>query len=102
MTHEQRVANGIALLDEHHPGWDTFIDLDRLDIENAYRCICGQLEQHGFFEEDWGVFEKHGNERGIMGTNEGDYRKLTVEWKKAIKKRREGATRERREELVPA
>jgi hypothetical protein len=43
LTPEQRVANGAAWLDEDRPGWESKIDLARLDIASGIDCICGQV-----------------------------------------------------------
>lgn len=90
MTHKERVANGMALLDEHYPGWLDYIDLDVLDISDPFSCVCGQLWKHGFFDENWGLFEDIvvGRNAGIMAVGFDDYRQLTVEWKLAIEERR--------------
>lgn len=37
-----RVAAGAAWLDQNRPGWADRIDLDRLHMRNACRCILGQ------------------------------------------------------------
>lgn len=39
----ERVAAGAAYLDQHQPGWDAQIDLDRLNISSACDCVLGQL-----------------------------------------------------------
>jgi hypothetical protein len=38
-----RVARGVALLDEHKPGWERLIDLSQFDISRTDSCILGQL-----------------------------------------------------------
>lgn len=40
---EERVERGARLLDEIAPGWETRINLETLDLESTYSCICGQL-----------------------------------------------------------
>jgi hypothetical protein len=44
-TIAQRVAAGVAYLDKEAggPGWASHIDLDRLDLQDAYDCVLGQL-----------------------------------------------------------
>lgn len=37
------VANGVALLDEHNPGWHERIDLGSLRLSTCSGCILGQL-----------------------------------------------------------
>lgn len=38
----QRVAAGMALLDDKSPGWDQRIDLATLEMRHGDRCIIGQ------------------------------------------------------------
>lgn len=38
-----RVEAGVRLLDERIPGWEDRIDLDRLELASACRCVLGQL-----------------------------------------------------------
>lgn len=37
------VANGMAYLDEVAPGWESKIDLDRLNIGSKFNCVLGQV-----------------------------------------------------------
>lgn len=47
-TVEQRVARGIALLDERGPeGWRDRVNLDDLDMINPRRCVLGQVYDKG-------------------------------------------------------
>lgn len=41
-TIPERVARGVALLDEREPGWADRIDLERLDVEDPCGCVLGQ------------------------------------------------------------
>lgn len=43
---EERVANGIALLDEKRPNWREEVDFDKLEMGSCIRCILGQLYNH--------------------------------------------------------
>lgn len=43
-----RVARGVALLDEHRPGWWKRIQVNALKMQNTCLCVIGQLE--GNFE----------------------------------------------------
>lgn len=48
------VQAGGAVLDQHHPGWRTKIDTDRLDIGSGMDCVLGQLYSHldmGFYTQ---------------------------------------------------
>lgn len=40
---EQRVSNGVALLDEHKPGWRDLVNVYTLDMESTESCILGQV-----------------------------------------------------------
>lgn len=40
---QERVANGVALLDEHRPGWDRDVDLDNFKLSSCDECVLGQL-----------------------------------------------------------
>lgn len=40
---QQRVSNGVALLDEHKPGWRDLVNVNTLDIESLENCILGQV-----------------------------------------------------------
>jgi hypothetical protein len=49
INYEERVAKGIALLDEKFPNWAGLIDLERLSIADGSRCVTAQLAQgHGY------------------------------------------------------
>lgn len=52
LTIEQRVAAGVAWLDENRPAWEETIDLDRLNLRDACLCVLGQV--YGGF---WKVVE---------------------------------------------
>lgn len=43
MDTTEAAERGAALLDVEFPGWETRIDLDRLDMYSVYDCILGQL-----------------------------------------------------------
>lgn len=66
-TFEARVARGAAWLDEVQPGWERRIDLSKLELRSACRCVLGQL--YGTFSES-AFFYRHG-----------DY---TYEWSESI------------------
>lgn len=42
MTATEVIENGMKILDEKNPGWESKIDLEKLDI-GSNRCILGQL-----------------------------------------------------------
>lgn len=97
MNAKQRVANSLAILEEHMPDWDTFIDLDALNIYSCTDCVLGQ------------VFGGYGAGLRILGietspncgftpTQEVTGAELKEEWVRVISERREARVRE----LVPA
>ncbi len=46
---ENRVKLGVELLDEHYDRWEDAINLEALDLENAYLCVLGQIGSHSHF-----------------------------------------------------
>lgn len=42
-TVNERVAEGVTLLDQHRPGWAGLLDLDQLDIVSTTFCVLAQL-----------------------------------------------------------
>jgi hypothetical protein len=105
-TTPERVARGVALLDEKLPGWVDRIDLDRLDLGSPCRCILGQTWD-GIPDPESTPFAAHANELDLYGEDENDYgfnaggedwfadepeyRALTAEWTRVILARRAGA-----------
>jgi hypothetical protein len=61
MTVAERVADGVALLDEMNPGWWDGIDLETLRIEYADSCVLGQV--YGSFAA--GCMLLSGREAGV-------------------------------------
>ena len=55
-TPEQRVARGVALLDERVPDWRTRIDTDRLNMLDGTACVVGQL-QHSLDPAGWSPWQ---------------------------------------------
>lgn len=43
LTVQERVANGVVLLDEKRPGWDSIVRLDDFNLWDGEKCILGQL-----------------------------------------------------------
>jgi hypothetical protein len=54
------VCRGVALLDEHVPGWEHQINLDTLDLVNTERCVLGQLwlAQHPRTRDRYAAYDK--------------------------------------------
>ena len=104
MTYEERVANGIALLDEHYPGWDVHINTLTLSIDDPCLCVCGQLETAGVLAEGWGPFGAPdvGRNAGVLSmTSDGsEYEGLTDTWKDAIRERRRRTVKEQKQTAV--
>ncbi len=109
-TIDERVNNGIALLDEVEPGWRNKIDLDRLDMNwatpDAERprnkeccCVGGQLatdadvdyygwserisglNQDGYQHEQWRAWVVA---HGFETADAEDWDELTAAWKRAL------------------
>jgi hypothetical protein len=47
-TINERVAYGAAVLDQKSPGWESQIDLSKLDLNDSCRCVLGQIYGHYF------------------------------------------------------
>lgn len=103
LTIEERVANGVKLLDEKRPGWYKKIDLAKLNINDCVHCIVGQLIGN-YWPENLGLMYyyaeySHGVERLTedigrelaYGELEADARLLTEEWKRVIELKRSSA-----------
>lgn len=100
--YDARIAAGMAVLDEHMPGWERRIDLETLEMASTCRCVVGQLAADGdtpdtvlgirsinldpddFEGEFWptalGFSVETRHERAT-------YRGLTTAWKRAIRER---------------
>lgn len=55
-TMEQRVAKGVALLDEKMPKWRDFVDLELLDMSEAAYCVLGQACGYTYGCEVLGIY----------------------------------------------
>ncbi len=90
LTTEQRVANGMRLLDEKVPRWIEKIDLESLDIISCHDCIIGQAL--GLFCPSkllllgLKMFDGSSYNHGFVGPGHQD---LEREWTTQILKRRE-------------
>lgn len=106
-TVAERVAAGVAWLDQHDPGWwredaqgrgepheSGPIDLGRLLMRNPCRCVLGFRWGH-FGEAPIGIAESVAlgfdaeDRDGRAGSAERDYEALGVEWERVITDRRE-------------
>lgn len=105
----ERVARGVALLDQKRPGWEQEIDLDTLDISKPCFCVVGQMYKSYFspFEAGavdlvgWDAYDYDDNapaliEHGFSGVrsadDDGEFDALTVEWNRVIRARRAAPT----------
>jgi hypothetical protein len=89
-TVEERVAAGVAWLDEKAPGWwgregrRYRISLSRLRIASTDHCICGQLRIWPGVGDPWLT-------GGFNGTGRWDFQDLDIEWARVIAARRSAA-----------
>ena len=91
----ERVANGVAWLDEHHPGWADRIDLDRFSIEACSLCVAGQLgiwhtEIATGYQKGLGLARRLGMYAGDSIESQQEYRELAAEWRTVIRERQAG------------
>jgi hypothetical protein len=91
----ERVAAGVALLDQKRPGWDAEVDLTLLLLASCDRCVLGQL--YGDYSRATDVFDEDDYpEQYGFDLFEGDpltYEDLTAEWKRVITERRQAVAR---------
>jgi hypothetical protein len=99
-TVTERVARGVALLDERNPGWwrtdapvAAYIEPEILDIGSCGRCVLAQLYGSYFLGSRslglTGVVSRA--ERGFARTDGPSFADLTTEWKRVITGRRAAA-----------
>ena len=101
---EGAIAKGIEYLDEHEPGWDQVVDVDRLNMGWGDSCVLGQLDRAREPEEEWSGYNHYlhtrrlssfwAEEHGFLvdeSMGNGDpmvWRRIkenhTAEWKQAI------------------
>jgi hypothetical protein len=97
MDYSERIAAGMAWLDEEQPDWDKFINQDKLNLNLTNKCILGQTFGPGAYHQlafykGFGWLQDHGfesdSDEDLMGGQ------LTQQWREAIQKRRQA--------LIPA
>lgn len=82
------VWRGARLLDKRHPNWAEKIDLEALDIYDAYACILAQL-----YDQYWTGLDKLGLTNGTLHGFDVTRGKrwfannVTEEWRKAVLRR---------------
>lgn len=87
---ETQIAKGMALLDQKRPGWETEINLNRLDISHCYHCVLGQI--YGEFAYGINTLEIEEDAARFYGfayPNSMQWDQLTNEWRAAIAQRLE-------------
>lgn len=89
---EKRVQQGIALLDEKNPGWESKIDLKILSMADCRVCILGQLYTEyslGLKAIDICSRQEHsyGFDWDFSNNSSLYYSQLTSAWKEAIRQR---------------
>ena len=77
------VTRGIALLDEHLPGWQDEIDWDDLEMDTCEKCILGQI--FGDYQKGLRLLGLEGDRGTRYGFNtEGSWDKLTNLWRRMV------------------
>lgn len=107
---EERVARGVAWLDEHRSGWEKIIDLPKFDIVSTCNCVLGQVFAKNWSNDRyentydwameefnlWGVDEELGFDAQVAPevpdsvwviAFKQDYIDLQAEWERVIKER---------------
>lgn len=84
-TVAERVARGVALLDEKRPGWAMEIELSVLDVRSPCFCILGQT----FGSYRGGTEELDDGSSPLIPSTAG-FDALTAEWVHVITDRRAG------------
>lgn len=89
-TIAERVAAGAEWLDQHEPGWVERIDLDRLDLASACRCVLGQLDTYYYAAACYRLGIDTKTQAYQLGFNDADARftHLTTAWRELIQQRR--------------
>jgi hypothetical protein len=110
--YEQKIAQGVAYLDEKVPGWWDKVDLDTLELDSCVKCVLGQLQGNEQVVENgrftWFCYfdgfrrkhhlsQKQSCDLGfalewpdfVYRSPHRCYRQLTDEWREVIQQRRE-------------
>lgn len=87
---DQRVLDGAAFLDEHHPGWAAKIDVKKLCLQDCSQCVLGQV----YGDYDDGLTELNIRTSPInMGFNtsdgDADWDLLQRHWEREIRSRQQ-------------
>ena len=102
-THQkmrEQVQCGEALLSEKRPGWESCIQVDRLDMSSGRACILGQLFDgdfgkgvHALFGFDWSGGLPVTDEEYHLVADHGfvtsiDYYQLELIWKEVLQQKK--------------
>lgn len=89
---QDKVRAGMEFLDEKKPGWESRIDIERLNLANPMQCVLGQLYGEytvGIVELDLiGVVDRDLLGFTIYPSPSVGWSGLTCEWKESIVARR--------------
>ena len=90
----ERIAKGVALLDDKRPNWRRHIDVDGLDLGSPRHCILGQLYKNDATEGEDGFHigtrklgidhDRLSTEYGFDINDEDSYADLQREWLKVL------------------
>lgn len=89
MNHKENVERGIALLNNHLPGWHEDVDLETLDQRTTLVCVLAQV--FGSYDEGrraLGVSNRNASDYGFLivldAADIKEWEHLTNEWKAQI------------------
>jgi hypothetical protein len=88
---DERVLDGAAMLDEHHPGWAAKIDVDKLCLKDCSSCVLGQV--YGDYEDGLQILGR-GNQYDLgfnmrNGEDEEGWALLQRHWEREIRSRQQ-------------
>lgn len=94
-AYKARIAKGMALLDERAPGWESRINLDKLDLKSCTTCVLGQLfgdYSAGRNLASVSIFDVEEFGFIIFGGSSRQFNNLTTAWRQTIRARLAGAS----------
>lgn len=87
-TVEEAVSFGIAVLDEHAPGWATGIDVETLYLKDGDRCVLGQLfGDYGVGCDMLDLYDDTPERCGFTASGYRPWAPLQAEWRRVISER---------------
>lgn len=90
---EEAVSFGVAILDEHTPGWADSIDVPTLILSDGGQCVLGQL--FGTYDQGCellGIYEETPTRCGFNVEGQKPWQPLQDEWTRVITERQEAAS----------